>query len=875
MARTLSEREPVLAGSDVVVASHALVRVSALPYWPATEAMQTFRDLLDALTACELRLARLVPELEQQLYRSRPGHSERFHRQVVLPLRRNIHNGRTVSRALQDAAAVLHPRVPALPAWLAAVEDRDRLRRELAGHAGPALADERAAMAAVCASEPLRRAAASSGADLLYGLERAAAAGAAPGARVRKAEPKILRQALRATTKTSPRSWYTAVGWGVWDHGDRTLGRLDRRAVTRPDQGLLSWVLWALLARPDVRWQVPHRSAPGLTLEPGHVTFRRDRPAVSARYIGSIEQRVRLPRTATLDVVVARLRAAGTGGVRLGSLLTEVTGRLPGGEDAAAAVTGYLDRLADEQLLVPSAPVDPQALDPLPALADWADRAGCPEEAAILRSVGRESRAYAGVAARDRHAADERLERLWARLSSLVGAPPLGRPVSPVKEDVVLRGRFALGRAFGSDVRHDLARLAPLTELFDGAVVLRALLRRRLLDAGGRCRLIDVVPEAAQLWAAAGRVGADGTVSPGEQPLPPELTDLAALRAEVTAAVRAGAVRDGEVEIPDPVLAEVAAALPAWLRCRSASHAYFVQPAGRALPDPRKAVQWCVNQVGDGWGRYSSRFLHWLDPELAERITRSTRAALGDRRIVQYRPVVESNVNVHPLLFADEVGEDPAWAGLRPDDLDLVHDPRTGAVHLRVRGTGEAINVLYLGFVLAPVLPDRAIPLYLDLGTSLATFGHLAPVEPLRFAGRPVRRRPRLRYRGLVLARRSWTLETETVAEWETELRAEGDVPVHAVARWSAGLGLPGTAFLRSADRPPFGTDPEVLRKYLTATKPHFADLRSALHLRCLRAWLSRHEGPARIEEALPEPGSGPGDGRAVELIVETYRRSG
>jgi hypothetical protein len=173
------------------------------------------------------------------------------------------------------------------------------------------------------------------------------------------------------------------------------------------------------------------------------------------------------------------------------------------------------------------------------------------------------------------------------------------------------------------------------------------------------------------------------------------------------------------------------------------------------------------------------------------------------------------------------------------------------------------------------VLPDRAIPLYLDLGSNLAVFRHLAPVELVRFAGRQVRWRPRLRYRRLVLARRSWTLTAEVAAELATELRGDGDVPVDVVARWSAGLGLPGTAFLARADPPPFGTDPEVLHRYLTTSKPHYVDLRSALHLRCLRSWLTRHEGSARFEEALPEPGSGPGDGRAVELIVETYRRSG
>src|SRR5439155_1032441 len=130
------------------------------------------------------------------------------------------------------------------------------------------------------------------------------------------------------------------------------------------------------------RWRLPHRAAPALSIDDRYVRYQRDDLTVREQNIAIEERQVRLPRTGVLDLVLAEVQK---GGRTLGGLRDLLTRRLP--TAARSQAVRYLDRLADEQLLVPIAPVDPQAVDPLPGLARWARAQRLGELADLLQTL--------------------------------------------------------------------------------------------------------------------------------------------------------------------------------------------------------------------------------------------------------------------------------------------------------------------------------------------------------------------------------------------------------------------------------------------------------------------------------------------------------
>ncbi len=858
---------------DVEVAPYAVVRLSALEYPQEAPQSAGFRRLWRRLTASERTLRELAGPLADALYESQHEHATEFHRRVVLPIRRDVHNGRAPRAAVRATLDDLSARVPLLARWLDVIDEREICRAELQTVTAEGLAGDRQVLSALCAAEPLRRAVAFTSQDLLRGLDRAAEHGAHPDARGRKAEPNVLRYALRASSKTSPLSWFTYVGWGEWSSGSGD--ELPTAAPTphsRVNSAISMHLLRHILAVPGLRDRVPHRLAPAMSVVEDSVGYRRDVPITLTRMLAAREDQVTLPATPPLRMVLAVLAKAGPVGVTPEHLCEELATRIPGDrEGARSAAAQYIDRLLGERLLVPLEPVCAQRDDMLAALATWLHDHGREELSSELRAITDESRRFASAPAQERPGALRGLADRWARTLAAVGTET-GEPAA-VTEDVVIDRRATLGRRHGEQARTDLVRLAPLAELFDSNAVLRRLIRDQVVarwGPGGRCRLADLVTDFERLLASVTSIGTDGTVAPDADasgPLPAELRDLARLRRDVTDAVWASRSSDAdEVELPGRVLAEATAALPAWLLARPASYSYFVQPFHRG-----DRVAWCINHVYCGWGRFGSRFLDLLDRRAASEVAAQLGRFLGAERIAQYRPAAGFNANLHPLLVADEVGEDPAWANVLVDKLELVHDLATDQVRIRFADTGEALNVLYLGFLAPFMLPDRLAPLFLDLTSGRTSLTHLAPRETVDVDGHRVTRRARLRYRDVVIARRAWTLDETTVEALRLDLERDEDVPAAAAAQWAARLGLPEALFVTNA----LGSQPRGLADYLRLLqqpKPQYVDLGSALHLRCLSRLLVRRAGGLRLEEALPVPGTGPVGRRAVEFVVETYR---
>ena len=716
------------------------------------------------------------------------------------------------------------------------------------------LAADRRALAAACRSEPLRRAVALTGTDLLRAVDRAAALGDAPDKRARGSEPNVLRHVLRATTKTSPLTWFATVGWATWrpGPGDDLDAPLPAAGHAQPDRGALDGLVRALLRTAAVRGRTPHHLAPGLWLDEREAVFRRPAagPPLETGARVQREEEVRLPLTGPLRLLVGLLRAAGS--LTPAELAAGIAARLPLPPDrATAAATAYVDGLVDEALLCPESPLDPQDLDPFGGLARWVgDRPGL---ATAVAGIATATRAFPAVPAASRPAALDALRRSWAAAYEAAGAEPEARRM-PLTEDVTTPVLLSLGDRHERDALPDLARLAPLFEVFDLFTVIRRAARDRFVaryGTGGRCDSVaDFAVEHADLWREAALVGTDGTVRAGAGP---ELAALGALRARAAAAADPGT---DEVRLGDDLVDAVAAGLPGWLRGRPVSYGVFAQPIAGGL---------VVNQVYGGWGRFTSRFLPYLDPAAAGAVARQVRDNLA--RPAQIRPVGGFNANLHPLLTADEVAERPLPATIRPEDLELAHEEDTD--QLRLRHRGEPVDVLYLGFLVPVAMPERLVPMLNDLGSGLVDLASaLAPARAVPAPHGTVSVRPRLRHRGIVLARRRWRLDAVAAAAWQAELDADRDAPVRVAARWRAALDLPEHVYV-SGPGGTGGADLAALLAWADQPKPQYVDLGSALHTRGLARLLGRYGPGLMVEEALPEPAP---RRRAVEFVVETYR---
>ncbi|MBL1083758.1 lantibiotic dehydratase [Streptomyces actinomycinicus] len=930
-ATATSGRPAALGPADVYerTAPYALVRTTVLPYPAETASAAEVRTLLARLTALAAQDAALRTALSDDLFAARAGHDEEFHRQVVLPLRRALYNGRDPRPALLGRLGTLPERVPRLADWIALRELRARLLGELGAAVPPALTAERTALAALCRSPAFARAIALTSADLLRAVSRAGRG--ETGRRARKEEPSVLRHALRASTKTSPLSWFTAVGWAAEaavDTADPTACAPEREpgpsapltSVVRENRTLVAALTAALLDDPRRRRALPHRMTSTARVSGGRARFARAEALFAGgRYLVTREDEVEVAARPALDALAAALAARP---LPLGTL----TARLAAGMGRAAddsAVAGFVDRLADSGLLVPTEPVDPQHPAPLLGLAEWLQQ--WPEDAALadrLTQLGYHIRKFADAPAAERPAALTGLAARWHELLTDTGrpVPSDSAPLTVLTEDVVapvplspLRPPTPPGRGGRAAERPSqeqpytevpyaavpymdephgelpagydpflpadyvaLTELTSLAELFDLGHVMSRIARDRFVvryGEGGVCRdPWDFGADTAAAWEEAGRLVGRPSDDPG---LPAGLVELARLREEFTALAREAAQEAagpagetaGEIVLPAGPVRALAARLPGWTAARPLSYSHFVQrgDVGDLL---------CVNHIYGGWGRFTSRFLDALPASAAAAVGDRVRRGLGaGARAAQVRPVGGFNANLHPLLLAEEIGPDRGRTALAEADLDLVHDPAADRLRFRVRATGEPLDVLYLGFLAPIMLPQRLGPYLSDHPAGVVDFRPLVPRQAMAAPGGRVVRTPRLRHRHLVLARRRWHLDPGALDALRAELTSEQrEVPAATVARWRALLGLPEQLFLHPAPRPPAGRAVDDFVARLNAPKPQALDLGNALHLRCLASWLARHPHGVVLEEALPAFGGRDRPARAVESVVETYR---
>ncbi|WP_432152353.1 lantibiotic dehydratase [Streptomyces sp. bgisy029] len=876
------------------IAPGALVRTTLLSLPAEPGPATSFRAALAGLVELEDRLTALAPALGDALYASRAGHAEGFHREVVLPLRRAVHNGREPRPALLRSLGGLPDRVPELRAWLDARGRKEELLTALRSGTAPALAAGRSVLAGLCREPSFLRAASFTSADLLRAVERA---GQGPtDRRTRKEEAGVLRHATRAVARTTPLSAFAGVGWGVlptapgngeagsWNGTDLPVG--SARAVVRANRTLVDTLFAALAADPRRRSTLPHRMCSSPRVTEGRAAFARSRTAfTAARFLAVEDDEVTLGTAEPLRRIAALCDPPATLDALAGMLAAEQS-RGPDADPAPdsapgpaqiAAAAAFLRQVCDAGLLVPVEPFDLQDPDPLPRLAHWLRETGSPQDRELAIRIEELASATGEFGAADpgrRAALLATLRDRWVTLLAEVGHPvdSSSARLTVLSEDIVMRQPVPLDGFLGTADHRVLAELGSLAEVFDVGPVVRRHVRDAFVaryGPGGTCPHVwDFGADANAAWQQAARatggggpgVDGDGSTAAGG------VRRLAALRAELVAAVHAdhgGGPHDDAV-LPAGLVAALGSRLPSWAARRPVSYTGFVQRAPGGLL--------CVNHVYGGWGRFSSRFLDALGPEAVRETAAAVSGTLGPgARVAQVRPVSGFNANLHPRFVPEEIGPDRSSTSLAMDDVELVHDLDGDEVRVRIKATGEWADVLYAGVFAPLLLQPRLAPLLMDHPHGMADFGALVPRHLTAVPGGDLVRTPRLRHRHLVLRRRRWQLAGPTMAVLLAELAAEGEVPVGTVARWRSLLGVPDQLYLHAAPPVRGGRVDEDLLSALDRPKPQYVDLGDALHLRCLGKWLARHPDGAVLEEALPAPARG-ARYAAVELVVETYR---
>lgn len=215
-----------------------------------------------------------------------------------------------------------------------------------------------------------------------------------------------------------------------------------------------------------------------------------------------------------------------------------------------------------------------------------------------------------------------------------------------------------------------------------------------------------------------------------------------------------------------------------------------------------------TGNVAPGYGKFFSRFLHILPPEIQERIVERN-AFGGTVAVAEICSDGAFNANLHPKLLPFEIryptSQDPTHdAQISTDKIRVVRDPLDGAA-LRLQSDSD-------GVILAPVdlgflSPQRRPPLYqlLTHFSPVRFFSLQMPFQPLpavsaatsaERAEERVRRRPRVTYEEtIVLAREGWH-----VPQAHVPVPTKGETPQAfylRVDRWRRAHSLPRIVYVR------------------------------------------------------------------------------
>lgn len=811
------------------------------------------RALLASLVDAERAVRSSASDCADELYQLIGATTDKDARRRLVELRRIIHNDR--SPKTQDAPT------PSIARWLAARNERQRCRDEIARCYPDAAERERTTLATLLGDENLGRSLALAAPEIYAESERyraSAGTGQPMPAHARKAERGLLQYVTRAMVRTSPLSRFTAVGIAVPDPGGVTPDRVrfsDAVAFPSLDRVMLGYVVGGLHAADgdlaDVWVGLPPTSA----LDGGKLFFLQKTESGFRRLAAPVTGPVRLLAD-----------AVGMGPRLVRSVALEIAGKLGcSPEDATAMV---LNAVRQGLLCTFHEPEDGGA-----DLDDMLDQPGT-RAAELLADVRARLPRLVTAAAAERGPELSAIANALSTTSHLAGRPA---QIMVAEDYIIPPARVATGpwlRRLG-----DLAAGVELLSVFDWMHDVRAVLTAAFVSRFGPGANVPLVEHAGYLVGEvlrraaaldeAYRAGPDSGALAGIGPDDGCLERLYALRRTVTEVVGAGltkAVAAGEPEwtLSATDAVELTAALPERFRRDPLSYGVLVQQAGDRL---------VCNDGLPGHGMLYARFLdadRRLGGSALPYQARRLAAQYGwdGGRVLEDLGLHRLNVNAHPPILPD---------GLRPDDwfsLRLAHDTETDTLNVE-DADGRRARVLPLGTGHPGLFPPP-----LSVAAGLVISGRLYNSLPgswhqaAPWDGRATRTCPRMSVGDVVLSRRRWYggAEFAEVAAGP----AEHD-RLLALTAWRHRHDVPEEVVIKTTpdnEGPQSVGAPEAQARRLRQ-KPQYVDLASALSARVLPRMLERRtedSGAEYLEEALPSVVDGT---YATEWVVEIDRRPG
>ncbi len=846
-------------------------------------------------------------------------------RRGLINLRRQVHNNRLPNpdKAAELVGELDNEAATALTDWM-----RDRRRLDDLMGQGQALSDEETAEARKAlrelATEPRLR----------MGLQLASPSldtyldsylAAEPGRlskRHRRIERSLLEYVYRTACKTSPFSTFTSIGLGRFTDADVTESAGEEAIASRggPSGVPASWVAGTWSSHPRINVAILNRLADAIVDDDGlrdhlqvALTLGWQSDVDRIRYVRRSVTAGQTDATVSFDTVrdnlfvlrnsevLARVFTAleREESIRWADLTRQLGGDDPRERAAYGTFLRVLLRLG--LLRIPALQMDIHARDPLRGFSASLRSLGAPFDELFCPGLEHVSSLIDTYATADTTGRRQLLSEVRAgleKVAAAVGTPPIQLPVTLVFEDTRIddSGIGYERQEWMSQVGESLRSLERIIPAFDITLPHRIILKGFFVarfGRGGRCddllKLVhdfneDIFEQYVSISSLRRSFEEDGTYVPHFNWLQmPEFDALDRARVRFAEYLREAYKRSGsddDIILGDDLVADMEKELgdvPGGFRPLS----HFIQ-----MSDRGRDTRAVLNRTYGGVLFPFSRFTHCFDDDQDRGLVPQLRGML---RTVQPDGAVfaeltgghaTTNLNLHGRLTDYEIvcpGESTSTSEERKislDELYVEHDEAADRLVLRSKATGREVVPLYLGYLVPVALPAVPRTLLLFSPSSTVLFEPWSGV-PAESSG-PVTVRPQVRYRNVIVSRKSWTAGAGALPGRRSD--TPDSVRFLDWQRWRREHGVPSAVFVTAQH---LSGDQEKAGDYGMSrlAKPQYIDFNSRLSLLILDSLLQDDETTVVFREMVPaEDGlsvTSTGGRHVAEMAVETYGSRG